>query len=457
MVAPAFVSIGTHATGSAQTLAVGMPAGLVTGPTNIIVVILGGGGTFQTHATFGAPVFTGNNMAVYFKRVVGGEAGSYTFSTSTLSTITQGVAIQYSGVIGTGSPFDGAGFINGQRLGNTNSTILAITTSGADRLNVYADQKNASRVWSSGPAGMTLRSPGTGVQHIFDQPQPVAGGSGNKEAVFTVGANHFNVLFALTPDLAQTVEPDGTELVLTAGEPTVVQSESVFPDGTELVLTSGVPTLLVNQTVEPTGTELVLTPGTPTILVDQTVEPAGTELVLTPGTPSVWQQQTVQPDSTQLVLSAGTPTLVPDQLIQPDGTELVLVAGEPTLVTTLTVEPDGTELLLVPGTPTIVVGDRVQPDGTPLTLIPGVPTISTQLVFAGTVFNHETGATIAGATIRLFDDNDVLIGTTTTGPDGSYVFYFTPPVDPNGYYTTAQYMDGPTQVHGISDRGCVPV
>lgn len=77
-------------------------------------------------------------------------------------------------------------------------------------------------------------------------------------------------------------------------------------------------------------------------------------------------------------------------------------------------------------------------------------------VIAGVVRNHETGSVVEGATVRLFrSTDDAICQTATSGPDGSYSFDRDAD-DPYDYYVTAQYLEGATQVHGITDRGLVP-
>lgn len=76
-------------------------------------------------------------------------------------------------------------------------------------------------------------------------------------------------------------------------------------------------------------------------------------------------------------------------------------------------------------------------------------------VIAGVIVNHETGALVEGALVRLFrTTDDAFITTTSSAPDGSYSFA-RDEADPYTYYVTAEYTDG-VQVHGVSDRGQVP-
>ena len=69
---------------------------------------------------------------------------------------------------------------------------------------------------------------------------------------------------------------------------------------------------------------------------------------------------------------------------------------------------------------------------------------------SGTVFNHETGLVVSGATVKLYrDSDDLMVASTLSAVDGTYSFP-RDSVDPNTYYVVAEYMDGPTLVTGVS-------
>lgn len=204
------------------------------------------------------------------------------------------------------------------------------------------------------------------------------------------------------------------------------------------------------QVVSPAGYSLTVQYGTPTLIQDQFVNPAGYDLTVQYGTPALTRE--VNPAGFDITVQYGTPSL--SQEVHPDGYDLTVEHGTPTL--RQTVAPTGFDLDVEYGDPVVLLDNVLLVTGYDMSVEYGTPILQTQLVFTGVVRNHETGDPISGATIRLFDDNDVKVGTTVTGVDGSYAFYFTPPVT-DTFYVTAEYMDGLTQVHGISDRGCVPV
>ena len=75
---------------------------------------------------------------------------------------------------------------------------------------------------------------------------------------------------------------------------------------------------------------------------------------------------------------------------------------------------------------------------------------------AGIVLHHETGATVTGATVRLYRvSDDLMVQTVTSGAAGAYSFT-RDDADPYTYYVAAQYVDAGVQVHGVSDRGLTP-
>lgn len=76
---------------------------------------------------------------------------------------------------------------------------------------------------------------------------------------------------------------------------------------------------------------------------------------------------------------------------------------------------------------------------------------------SGNVLHHETGAPIVGATVRLIRDSDGFLCTSGASAAGGAYSFPRGSTDPNTYHVTADYLDAGTQVHGVSDRGLVPV
>lgn len=197
------VNASAPQTYSTQNVSVNMPSGLVVG--NLLVVLLRH--STVSSATTGpagwtalAGLNTSNNTALWYRRVDGTETASYTFSAASLNTISDAIALQYSGVIPSGSPFDQAATGRDTLGTNATSTALSLTTGVANALVVYADAKNAnSRTLSSAPTSMTDRTGPTTTFHVFDMQQAVAGATGSKSAVMTAASVHYDVMFSLKP------------------------------------------------------------------------------------------------------------------------------------------------------------------------------------------------------------------------------------------------------------------
>jgi len=67
-----------------------------------------------------------------------------------------------------------------------------------------------------------------------------------------------------------------------------------------------------------------------------------------------------------------------------------------------------------------------------------------------------TGAIVVGATVKLFRQSDDKMVQTTTSSAAGYYTFPRDVFDPNTYYILA-YLTAEPQVHGVSDRGSVPV
>jgi hypothetical protein len=86
------------------------------------------------------------------------------------------------------------------------------------------------------------------------------------------------------------------------------------------------------------------------------------------------------------------------------------------------------------------------------------PVVDPSRSIRGFVYDHESeapGTVIPGATVRLFRTQDDALCQVTTTDSAGYYEFARDASDPYTYYVTVQ-VDGPTQVHGISDRGILP-
>lgn len=208
-----------------------------------------------------------------------------------------------------------------------------------------------------------------------------------------------------------------------------------------------------------TGTQggVAIRVDTPVLGTLQTVAPGGVDSRATVGAPTVVPGPvTVAPGGINSTALLGAPTLVLGQVVvSPAGIDSRAAVGAPTLIPgPVVVEPDGIDASATVGEPVVLLLQIIAPAGVNSSASVGTPTIATQPTVTGTVFNHETGAPVgAGVTVKLFDDNDLLIDTTVTDASGAYLFY-RPFGDTDLYWTLAYYDVLGVQYEGVSNRGC---
>lgn len=409
--APAFASISTPQTGAANTLAVNMPPSLVAGLDRVIVVWLRhSSASLAITGPAGWNALAGvnslNNTSIFWRRVDGSETASYTFTAAAVQTISDAVAVQYSGCIRTGVPVDVVNALRDIAGTNAVSVIINLTTTVANTRLAYCDMKNAaSRTRTIDPTGMTLRTAAASATHIWDMAQAAIGATGNKQATYSAASLHYSSMLALK------------------GPP--------------------------DQSVAATGFDVAVTFGTPTLTQDQFVNPAGFAPAVEFGTPAL--SQGVQASGFDMAVQFGTPSLAPDQIVTVDGFDLAVQFGSPNV--RLSVEPDGFDLPIEFGSPGVYPDNVVHPDGFDLALLFGSPTVVRTPTVAGTVYDHETGLAVgAGVLVELFDENNTLIDTTTT--DGSGAYLFSVPIGTTlEYFTVARVSD---TVQGVS-QVCEPL
>jgi hypothetical protein len=423
MPSPTVVSTTTPQTGAASTMALNMPASVAA--TDIIWGWLSLSGVIG--AMPGSPAFTlkltgdSNQVWVYIRgadHIANGSPATYTFST-TGGVITRGMASRISGVIATGDPTDGTPAV-GTTTTSASSAALAITTTVVDTLLLNYDTKSSSSANVTAPTGLTLQTPGTSVAHLFAGPLAAAGGSGTKTSTYGSLTNHRSSLVALKPATTQNLAVTGFAPAAAFGTPTLIQDQFVAPSGFTPAVAFGTPTLVQDQFVTPSGFALQVDFGTPTL------------------------HQEVSPDGFAPTVVFGTPSL--GQNVEPDGFEVTIDFGTPDLATV--VQPDGFTPTIEFGVPTVTVDGVLPVEGFELDVVFGSPTVVRQPFVAGTVYRHDCdGEPLgAGVTVQLFDETGLLVDTTVTEPDGSYLFHV--PFDtPVGYFTVARVS--PT-VQGVS-------
>lgn len=228
-------------------------------------------------------------------------------------------------------------------------------------------------------------------------------------------------------------------------------AQTVSPAGFAPAVQFGTPTL--QQEAHPSGFDVAVQFGTPTILLDQSVSPAGFDIAAAFGDPDLVLE--VAPDGFDLSVTFGTPTLVQDQFVDPSGFDVLVEFGTPSIATAVSVS--GFDVNVEFGNATVLLDDVLVVSGFEASVGFGTPTLALQPLVTGTVYNHETGDPVgAGVEVKLFDDNDLLIDTTVTAADGTFVF-MRPIGDTDLYWTLATFDVLGVQYHGVSDRGCPAV
>lgn len=193
----------------------------------------------------------------------------------------------------------------------------------------------------------------------------------------------------------------------------------------------------------------------PTLGILRTV--TGFDPAVTFGTPTLTQTTNLAVTGFDVPVSFGTPTVTPDQSVTPSGFDVAVSFGSPVVVPDLLVSPTGFDVPVLFGSPTVVLDNVLAVTGFDVGVGFGAASVGLQPVVSGTVFNHETGDPVgAGITVKLFDDNDVLVDSTVTDAGGGFTFY-RPFGDSDLYWTYAEYEISGVQFHGTSDRGCPAV
>lgn len=427
MVAPTFASISALFTGTTTADATpAVPSGVASGSLVIIAVAANSatnGGTVTDFATVVAATQANASARSLWKRATGADAGTYSVPhTATAGNASTALAFRVEGEQASGTPIGQTN--SASATGVTTVPTTSLTGTAVDSLLVHVVWSFNARTYTP-PSGFARQTASASQRlHISTMTSP-GGNTGNINGSMGTAGMTGALLFEILPESAQNLAVTGFDVAVEFGTP---------------VLRSSVPV---------TGFDVAVEFGTPTLVPDQLVTPAGFDLTMEFGAPSL--AQGVQPSGFDLTVEFGTPVL--QQSLPVDGFDLVVSFGTPGI--SHVVQPDGLDLLVEFGTPTIIVGSVLNVTGFDVTVDFGSPTVSTELTISGTVFNHETGSVVSGATVRLFDDNDVKVDQVTSGPDGSFLFLlgFNPT---DTYYTTATWDDGGTQYTGASDRGCEP-
>ncbi len=207
MAAPTYGAAGTHVTGTGSTVSFPVPAGMASDQIVVIPIYLDGGSSITVmaagfdHAT-GSPVSVPpgagqHSLAVVWKRASGTDTGTYDFTLSG-STFRAGSAHSIIGCAVSGNPWD----VTDTGVNTTNNTTTAdvdVTTTGNDRLLVFAATNWASGAWTP-PTGFDERMDTGDRVHTMDtKAQAAAGSTGTVTATCTGNDKGTAFLGALKP------------------------------------------------------------------------------------------------------------------------------------------------------------------------------------------------------------------------------------------------------------------
>ncbi|MEV0993420.1 hypothetical protein [Nonomuraea sp. NPDC050202] len=191
MALPSFVAAGAYLEGSAANAPVAIPSGTAAGRVAVVSMFIDGAAVTVTpapgfQAAEGSPsqIAAGSgahSLHVFWKRLSGSEAGTWTFSWGT-SRYREAIACLYDDVVASGVPFDSP-TDTAQDLGNSTATPpVDVTTAGADRRLVWAATNWGGGTWTipPSPAGFVKRAQGgAGVFTVCDAPFAAAGSTGD--------------------------------------------------------------------------------------------------------------------------------------------------------------------------------------------------------------------------------------------------------------------------------------
>lgn len=184
MAMPVFGSAGTFLVGATSgTAAVAVPAGVAAGNIILIALTKENTSTVSMPAGFAeitpAPTTTRNMIQthLFWKRATAADSGTYTFTFT--STWRSATSVRIAGCAPTGTPFEQPASAARSTAGNVTPAV-ALTTTGPDRLLVWAGASWSDSDWTA-PANFTLRtSDSTGVSTTMaTRDWPTAGPTGN--------------------------------------------------------------------------------------------------------------------------------------------------------------------------------------------------------------------------------------------------------------------------------------
>lgn len=246
MAVPTFVAAGTSVINSATaSIAFPVPAGVAANDIVLAHLYKENNAAVTPPAGFtqvGTPaaVTTGNAQwhYLFWKRATGADSGTYTF-TWTGSTYNSGQTGAYRGCITSGTPVE----LSTSAVNTTSTTTtpnLSFTTTGADRLLVWAGTNFSESNWTA-PTGFTLRGDSTAIVQAFaTRNWPTAGATGNVSGTSSTSNTNTAWLTALVPVASGSTTVAPTEATLSVA----AQNATVSTSG------GGPPAVTVVETVE---------------------------------------------------------------------------------------------------------------------------------------------------------------------------------------------------------------
>lgn len=199
MALPLFASVGTSSGGGSGTAcSIPVPSGVAAG--HLIVVVLyvettqavtppAGAGTWS-EAPDSPVVVTGthaHDMRIFWKRATTGDTGSYAFTIAAGLAWRMGVALRFTGVVASGSPWD----VTASAIKTTTTTgatpAVTDTTTGPDRLWIWSASYFNGDATCTPPATTIERADISGgvALDVATMDQASAGSSGSLTGTFS--------------------------------------------------------------------------------------------------------------------------------------------------------------------------------------------------------------------------------------------------------------------------------
>ena len=226
---PAFGAAGAYrAPGSNGTSAsIAVPSGVASGHVVLVDLYIESTATvtppsgFTEIPTAPSTMPSGQVHRQFWKRASGADAGSYVF-TWTGSCYYEGVAVRYTGVVASGTPYDagaGAPDTAADSSGDDNSPAVELITQGANRLLVWSGSNfDGYESWTP-PSGYTERADG-GCLAVATRNAATATSTGAVSGTYGTSDKATGRLLALLP----TASPP----TVAAGADATTQVDAVF-------------------------------------------------------------------------------------------------------------------------------------------------------------------------------------------------------------------------------------